>query len=370
MEPLRVLVCGDFRALEPEKIIFSDALLNVVNDCDICICNFEAPVKSNGTAVHKSGPVICQSEDSPDFLKRKGFNAVLLANNHIMDYGEKGCLSTLDAFADVITIGAGSPEEAYRVKVIVEKGYKIGLLSLVQYEFGVVESDGSTSVIGAAWINDAIVQNVIARARQDVDYLFVFPHAGVENTDAPLPEWRSVYKRLIDYGADGVFASHPHVPQGWEYYKGKPIFYSLGNFYFDGMCDGPFWNKSLAVKIEIEDGLKCAQINIDSSNGYLKIDESDEIIKHNAYLQNLLVDNQLYEQYINQICLRLFDGYKYGILRGVCGVSFKMSFKYFVRLLAHLLLNHSDEAYLLNSYQCESHRWVIQRALRFKLNEK
>jgi poly-gamma-glutamate synthesis protein (capsule biosynthesis protein) len=38
---------------------------------------------------------------------------------------------------------------------------------------------------------------------------------------------------LIDYGADVVIGSHPHVPQGFEMYNGKPIFYSLGNFIFD-----------------------------------------------------------------------------------------------------------------------------------------
>ena len=58
-------------------------------------------------------------------------------------------------------------------------------------------------------------------------------HDGIEYIDIPLPEQRERYRDFVDYGADGVFVHHPHVPQGWEVYKGRPIFYSLGNFFFN-----------------------------------------------------------------------------------------------------------------------------------------
>lgn len=49
------------------------------------------------------------------------------------------------------------------------------------------------------------------------DYLIVFNHGGVEYMDVPLPEWRDVYRLWIEMGADAVIASHPHVPQGYEF---------------------------------------------------------------------------------------------------------------------------------------------------------
>ena len=82
-------------------------------------------------------------------------------------------------------------------------------------------------------MNDLKVNHIILDAKKELDYLFILPHAGVEYTDAPVPELIARYRDFIDYGADGVIASHPHCPQGWETYKGKPIFYSLGNFLFN-----------------------------------------------------------------------------------------------------------------------------------------
>lgn len=65
--------------------------------------------------------------------------------------------------------------------------------------------------------------------------IFVYPHWGKEGeyTRYPAPWQRKLAREWINAGADGVFGSHSHVPQGREYYKGKPIYYSLGNFDFD-----------------------------------------------------------------------------------------------------------------------------------------
>ena len=57
-------------------------------------------------------------------------------------------------------------------------------------------------------------------------------HWGFEHTDTPAPFQRELVYKLIDAGADIIVGHHPHVPQGWEIYRGKPIFYSLGNFNF------------------------------------------------------------------------------------------------------------------------------------------
>lgn len=61
----------------------------------------------------------------------------------------------------------------------------------------------------------------------------VYLHWGVERAERPEEYERSLAQLLIDRGADAVIGSHPHVLQGVEFYKGKPIFYSLGNFVFN-----------------------------------------------------------------------------------------------------------------------------------------
>ena len=51
-------------------------------------------------------------------------------------------------------------------------------------------------------------------------------------TSGPRSTRRTLGQQYIDAGADLVIGSHPHVLQGLEYYKGRPIVYSLGNFVF------------------------------------------------------------------------------------------------------------------------------------------
>ena len=72
----------------------------------------------------------------------------------------------------------------------------------------------------------------IRKLREQCDYLVVYVHWGIERKETPEDYQRSLGKQYIDAGADVVIGSHPHVLQGVEYYKGKPIVYSLGNFIF------------------------------------------------------------------------------------------------------------------------------------------
>ena len=77
-----------------------------------------------------------------------------------------------------------------------------------------------------------ILVDEIKKLREQCDYLVVYVHWGIERSERPEDYQRSLGKQYIDAGADVVIGSHPHVLQGVEYYKGKPIVYSLGNFIF------------------------------------------------------------------------------------------------------------------------------------------
>lgn len=362
---VKIFVCGDFRAKNPSIVKTDDMVRQLMHDCDYCICNFEAPVVSSGIAIKKSGPLLDQDYKSPQLLEEMGFNVILLANNHIMDYGEEGCKATIAAFKRSFTLGVGSSREAFQLKIIEREGVKIGMLSFVQHEFGVVESKNEKNSYGAAWINSPDVCDIIWEAKKSVDYLLIFPHAGVEHTDAPLPQWRTCYKKLVDWGADAIIASHPHCPQGWEVYKDRYIFYSLGNFYFDELDEGELWHKSLAVEIDIDTCLQYKTYNLQFDNeGSISIDISDKSKKHIDCINKLLSDQEAYEKYINKVCIEHYQGMKYGILRGVCGFTFFIRSYYALRLFVLMMLRNKDELYLLNTIQNESHRWLIERYLK------
>lgn len=365
MQPLKIVVCGDFRAAHPEKIQMSQEVKDIFDGSEFSVCNFEAPIHTDNTKpLKKSGPSLDQSAKSPEKVKELGFNVILMANNHIMDYGEAGMCATLKSFEDVVTVGAGISNEAFRVQFVEKAGHRVGLLSLVQHEFGVIEGLGEAGM-GAAWINSSDVMGIITKAKEECDILLVFPHAGVEHTDAPLPEWRRLYKNFINWGADAVIASHPHCPQGWETYQGKPIYYSLGDFYFDELTYDDLWYKSIVVELNIGDSLETKEYYVcfDDETGLIEIDRSERISQYISRVNGLLQNDAEYMNYINKLCAQLWLGFKYGILRGVCGVSLKMRLKYIIRLLGCMLLGNADEMYLLNALQCESHRWVAERYL-------
>lgn len=218
-------------------------------DADYNCLNFEAPlVGCPHDSIEKSGPSISMDSNSIDFLRKYNLNIVSLANNHIMDKGLTGLRETICKLENRFW-GAGKGMEAYKPMIINTGGIRLAFMALTHKEFGCVENEEDS---GAAWMCHPKIFNMINQTKQNVDFLFLIVHAGVEYLDVPLSEIRNLYKSYITSGVDAVIASHPHVPQGYEEYNGNPIFYSLGNFCFQNEAlpynnDKPYWNDSLGV---------------------------------------------------------------------------------------------------------------------------
>lgn len=362
---------GDFVCKSPESIKFGEKLKTWVK-ADYVACNFEAPISVPVEPAPKSGPSLSQSPQSPACLESLGINIIQLANNHMMDYGSVGVEETINSFKHSTLLGAGYGKEIYNITIVECGEKKIGLLSLVQHEFGTLDGLLNENQTGTAWINHPLVNEKIRSAKEVCDYLFVLPHAGFENIDAPLPEWRQRYKEFVDLGADAVIASHPHVPQGWEIYKGRPIYYSLGNFCFDKITStvGPYWTRSLAVKIILTDEGKLSfeVKNIVFREGVIEIDDTEEIKKHNDYLCKLLLDTELFNQYIEKKLDDSWDSYKLMILRGLGAIGFGLSASSLMHA-GYGIIKGQDIPMLLNNFQCETHNWAIQNILRRKMKK-
>jgi len=80
----------------------------------------------------------------------------------------------------------------------------------------------------------------ITEASQHADYVIALPHWGTEHTTVLEDVQCSTAREYLDAGADIVIGAHSHCLQGIEYYDGKPIFYSLGNFWFDEYSSDTF----------------------------------------------------------------------------------------------------------------------------------
>jgi len=251
-----LFLCGDIvNYHNTEGLLCSDELSEMIADADCAVCNFEAPISGFGAPRPKTGPHIAQLPATVDGLKKQGFDILLLANNHIMDYGPDGLQATMQRISDagLECLGAGADaDSAYAPHIRTIGGLKIGMVNACEAQFGVLDLFAGDQQAGYAWIHHPRIDTTILSLRSQCDFVIVFAHAGLERYPVPQKEWRARYRHFCDLGADAVIGSHPHVPQGYERHGDSLICYSLGNFYFDSRKNIPNENRSYAVMMELE----------------------------------------------------------------------------------------------------------------------
>lgn len=375
MEKLRINCFGDFKCDNVEHLRLSETMFNLIKSADINLLNFEAPIKDNHSfPIKKSGPNICQDPKAPEWLEKHGFNVFALANNHFYDYGVSSCRKTIEAFNDSsILVGAGNWDEAYKLKICQIADIKIGFLSATHCEFGTLTDPYDKSQIGSAWICHPQIVQAIIDAKKEVDKLIFIAHAGIEYLDYPLPEWREVYRSFVRLGCDAVVASHTHVPQGWEIYKGCPICYSLGNFCFDlrSKSNHDYWNDGLVATIDIDNRGKISlSVHALVYNKHtLSLNDDDEEMKiHLEEICRILnEDTNTYVKIINQTADDLWREYcnlftRSGFIKNIFSVGFLKGIGDWIKMG-----DMFNKTHVLNNIQCESHRWMIQRALNKRI---
>ena len=182
-------------------------------------------------------------------LQNGGIDIVNLANNHAMDYQGSGLsdtLATLDK-AGIQSVGAGTDIKNARRPIVMEvKGQKVAYLGY--YDADLHAATASTPGTNPRH-NDRVAADIKA-LRSQVDWIVVNYHWGEELAKYP-GDWQIDLARFtVDQGADLVVGHHPHVLQGAEVYKGRPIVYSLGNFIFGGKAVSDYDTAALKVSLK------------------------------------------------------------------------------------------------------------------------
>lgn len=366
---IQINVFGDFAINDFPKFHISLDLKSLIDTATFNVVNIESPVrKENAPCIKKVGPCMCNDALAPQVLEETGFNVFILANNHAMDYGEESLLHTASLFKNSTVVGAGAWEDAYRVKTLEVEGKRIGFLGLTHREFGVL-ADKHEGAVGTAWMMHPCVDKLIMDAKKVVDYLFILPHAGVEHEAYPLPELVSLYRHYIDLGADGVFASHPHIPQGWETYNEKPIYYSLGNFCLDPVekRERPFLKYGLMVSVTIEDGQIQTEVHYtkyDHEKKVVSLTNDSFIVDHLNKVNQVMKDETAYMKEVNAYCERVLQGSSMAFARGG---YYEYGTMRFIKQIIRKIIGKREQPnplYIINLMQCESHRWAILRAMK------
>lgn len=231
--------------------VFSPFVDSVFQSSDIVIGNLECPATKIKEPSFKQ--FIFRAEPEWLFtLKQHGITHLNLANNHSVDQGRAGLVDTREnvVSAGMIPIGAGrTMEEAARPVLLTSsprKVYVLASLQLALENFAYLSEKPSVSQEDF----DTLVERVRhLRSSEPDSYIIVTLHWGGEHTLQPITIQRVRAHQLIDAGADALIGHHTHTLQTIEEYKGKPIYYSIGNFIFDQRK--PVNTKACMVKLTI-----------------------------------------------------------------------------------------------------------------------
>jgi poly-gamma-glutamate synthesis protein (capsule biosynthesis protein) len=210
---------------------------SLIKRADISFGNLESPIIS-GRPV-RSGSVTFRIDlECAEALKDVGFDVLSLANNHTWNYGRQGLLSTFKCLRKkgILYVGAGRDQnEAYAPRVIDSKGINVSFLAYSDPQFIPAKFEAKGVNPGIAFTKIPQMKKAISSLKSKTDWIIVSLHAGTEFWSTADKLQQEFARAAIDAGADLVIGHHPHVLQEAEIYKGKFIFYSLGNFVFDKM---------------------------------------------------------------------------------------------------------------------------------------
>lgn len=209
---------------------------------DITIGNLETSITTRGEKWEDKLYNFRSDPKNLEAMKEAGLDVVSLANNHSLDYGHVGFLDTLEYLDkyEIKRVGGGrNRQEALEGIVLEKKGVKIGVLgfSRVVPHVDWYATSKRPGIVGAYDVHVNQVIDRVAEMKEDVDILVLSIHWGEEGSNIPRQKEIDLARKLIDNGVDIIVGHHPHVLQGIEIYKERPIFYSLGNFIFSSRSE-------------------------------------------------------------------------------------------------------------------------------------
>jgi poly-gamma-glutamate capsule biosynthesis protein CapA/YwtB (metallophosphatase superfamily) len=348
-------------------------LINFKKDYQCFIFNFESPILPNiSNKQFKTGPTLHSDKNILDHDLFKENTILTLSNNHIMDYGSHGLDETLYQLETrkIPYLGAGDKSVNYnRLKVI-----KIGQINLGIYNVSENEwSSGKWNSKGANPLDLAEDLRVLKEARKQCEIVITIFHGGLEYYNLPTPEQQKICRFFIDSGSDVVVCHHSHYYSGYEEWKGKPIFYGLGNFIFDSQPSNgkkqENWFTGLMLEINVVTlEFELIPIKHSSNSGqmleFLEGKEKEAVLDSIRELNSIIKSEE-----------RLFKSFEIELIKKESiYMSFLQPYNSNLRALYKKgllpnLLSRDHIALLINLVRCETHREILINLLRKELEK-
>ncbi|MBO4915580.1 MAG: CapA family protein [Oscillospiraceae bacterium] len=217
-----------------DENLLSESILDFFHSADHVVANVEGALidaednGSHGVFFHSMSPEVAH------VLERIGADVWAIGNNHTMDAGVEGLISTRKIADEkgCRTLGAGLNEVEASEPVCIDEAGGIGMFGVAYLSECIPATATEPGIF--RWNDMEYIQKRIAEVKRKCRWCVVVSHGGEEFASLPNPYTRDRYLKFLEMGADVVVAHHPHVPENYETFPdGKAIFYSLGNFIFD-----------------------------------------------------------------------------------------------------------------------------------------
>lgn len=229
--------------------VISQELLGEMQSADLTMVNEEFPFSNRGTQAQDKQFTFRVDPSYVKIFQEMGIDVVTVANNHALDYGTEALSDTFQTLdgAGVAYVGAGDSKERAAQPYIAEMGGKtFGFLAASRVIPEVSWNIDNQQPGMLCTYDSARLCEAIRKAKENCDYVVVYVHWGIERENMPQDYQRKLGQAYIDAGADLIIGAHPHVLQGIEYYNGKPIVYSLGNYIFNQSIE-----KTMLLKVTV-----------------------------------------------------------------------------------------------------------------------
>lgn len=261
-------------------------------DCELVVTNFESVIGTDaGVPRPDKVSILASTEEALQaYLAAAGSRVLFtLANNHIHDLGEPGISETLDVLRrnGCAAFGVGRLPEVREPKVVEVGGRAIAFFAVATDEPEVASKLATEDFPGVFDYGSQELLRAISEWKGRADLVVVLPHWGKEHVDYPSIPLRKKAWSWIDAGADLVVGTHPHVIQGKEQYRGKWIYYSLGNYLFPEFATvhgvWTTWSRkssrSVALRVDLSGGLEIREVGFEFDTRAFVLRESREALE-------------------------------------------------------------------------------------------
>ena len=214
--------------------LLSKSILDYFESAEHVVANVEGALVDAADDGSRGACFHCMNPNATRVLKNIRADIWSIGNNHTMDAGVAGVISTKQYAKDMgcMTMGAGLNEMEASEPVYLDEAGGIGMFC-VAYQTECVPATVTEPGI-FRWDDFELIQKRIDEIKKKCRWCVIVSHGGEEFTSLPSPYTRERYLKFLEMGADVVVGHHPHVPENYELFDdGKMIFYSLGNFIFD-----------------------------------------------------------------------------------------------------------------------------------------